>query len=638
MNYRAGTRAALVLTLVATTGIPVPASAFEIFGVRLWGEAKEEHPDDIGILDPRTYSVDFSVGMAADGVDSTLRGASALWTGRNLPASGAAGLISTAQEDYRAILAALYSEGYYSGAIGIRINGREVTGLSLGSQLNDPIQVQVSVDPGPRYRFGKTDFINPPPRPANIDLSESEVLARDRFRTGEIAYAEVALAAGDRAIEDWRTAGYPTADVGNRDVLANHDRNVLDVTIRMDPGPKANFGEVAVNNRGAVDADFIRYMAGIKPGDPFSPDDIKRASDRLNELGVFNVVRITEAEQVAPDGTLPITIETAPRKPRRIGAGATYSSVDGLGLEGYWLHRNLFGSAERLRFDASIGGLIENTDVADLDYSLGGTFTKPGVLSPDNDLILSLIAEQENFTDRLERSVTGQFGLSRWFSERLTGSAFLELKYSYVDDDLGEREFFTVGTPVSAVYDFRNDELDPTRGFYVAGRVKPFVELEYESAALRMAMEGRKYFPFNEGKTVLATRLGYGTVLGGELLELPPSELFFIGGGGSVRGYEYESVGITVDGDEIGGRSALEGSFEVRQRFLDNYGVVGFVDAGLVSADEFPTEGSDLKVGVGIGARYYTGLGPLRLDIAAPLDRDKGDPSVTFYVGIGQAF
>ncbi|MHA3979662.1 autotransporter assembly complex protein TamA [Halovulum sp. GXIMD14794] len=638
MNYRAGTRSALVLILIAATGIPMPASAFEIFGVRLWGEPKEEQPDDIGILDPRPYSVDFSVGMAASGVDSTLRQASALWVNRDLPASGAAGLISTAQEDYRAILAALYSEGYYSGAIGIRINGREVTGLSLGSQLSDPIRVQVSVDPGPRYRFGRTDFINEPPRPANIDLSENEVLARERFQTGEIAYAEIALDAGDRAIQDWRMAGYPTADVGERTVVADHDRDILDVTIRMDPGPRANFGQVTVQNRGAVDAEFIRYMSGIRPGEPFSPDDIERASDRLNELGVFNVVRITEAEQVSPDGTLPITVETAPRKPRRVGVGATFSSIDGLGLEGYWLHRNLFGRAERLRFDASIGGLIEESDFEDMDYLLGGTFTKPGVFSPDNDMILGLTAEQENFSDRLERSVTGQFGFSRWFNDRLTGSAFLELRYSFVDDDQGEREFYTIGAPVSLVYDYRNDELDPTRGYYIAGQVKPFVELEFDSVAVRTAIEGRKYFPFNEGKTVLATRLGYGTVLGGDLLDLPPSELFFTGGGGSVRGYEYQSNGINVDGNEVGGRSALEGSLEIRQRFLDTYGVVGFVDAGLVSADEFPSNETDLKVGVGLGARYYTGLGPLRLDIAAPLDRDEGDSSVAFYVGIGQAF
>ncbi|MSU90652.1 BamA/TamA family outer membrane protein [Rhodobacteraceae bacterium 2CG4] len=621
--------------IVAT--VPHSAAALELFGIKLWGE-EEEDAGDLGILDPRDYTARFDVGPVRNGIADRLKQSSAVWTNRNDPASGAAGLITAAQEDYRAILAALYAEGYYSGAIGIRINGQEAANLSLGSRLSDPIEVQISVDPGPLYRFGKTDYVNPPPKRRELTITGSEARAREQFAPGEVAYADVVNQAGDEAVADWRAAGHPKAEVSGRDVLADHPRRRLDVTIRLDPGPRARFGRVAVRNEGKVKAGFIRYMTDIRPGDAYDPEDVERATDRLTNLGVFSVIRVIEGDEVGPDGTLPITVEAYPRAPRRIGVGAVVSSTEGLGLEGFWLHRNVFGRAERLRFDASVGGLFSEDRVDDLDYALGVTFTKPGFLSPNNDLVTGLETRQDVFDDYRARTLGGRVGLNRTFDEWLTGSVFVDFTYSNVEDDLGTRELYTLGLPVRLEWDRRNSDLDPTVGYYVAGEVKPMYEFEFRNTALRTEIEGRKYWSFAEGRTVLAARAGFGTILGGDLRELPPDELFFTGGGGSVRGYGFRANGIEVDGDTLGGRSAVEASVELRQRIRDRYGVVVFADAGLVSVDEIPSGDSDLKAGVGIGGRFYTGLGPLRLDVATPLDRDNGESAVTFYVGIGQAF
>jgi len=638
MNFRPGIRAGVLLTSILIAGASAhSAAAFELFGIKLWGE-DEDDAGDLGILNPRDYSAGFNIGPVQNGIADRLKQASAVWTGRDTPASGAAGLITTAQGDYRTILAALYAEGYYSGAIGIRINGQEAASLALGAELSDPIQVQISVDPGPRYDFGETTIVNQPPSRRKLTITGTEELARERFRAGEVAYADVVNSAGDEAVEDWRYAGYPTATVVEREVLADHARKRLDVTIRLDPGPKARFGEVTVQNEGRVKSGFIRYMTDIRPGDAYTPDDVEEAADRLTDLGVFNVVRVTEAEEVAEDGTLPITVEVFPRPRRRIGAGAVLSSTEGLGLEGFWLHRNLFGRAERLRFDASVGGLFSESEVDDLDYSLGVTFTKPGFLSPNNDLVTGLEASKDVFDDYRTESLSARIGLERTFDEWLTGSAFLDATYSKVQDDQGTRELYTLGLPVSMEWDRRNSDLDATRGYYIAGEVKPLHEFTFGNTALRTEIEGRKYWSFAEGRTVLAARAEFGTILGGTLRELPPDELFFTGGGGSVRGYGFRSNGLEVDGDTVGGRSALEASVELRQRIRERYGVVAFADAGLVSADAIPTDQNDLKVGVGLGGRFYTGLGPLRLDVATPLNRDNGESTVTFYVGIGQAF
>jgi translocation and assembly module TamA len=127
-------------------------------------------------------------------------------------------------------------------------------------------------------------------------------------------------------------------------------------------------------------------------------------------------------------------------------------------------------------------------------------------------------------------------------------------------------------------------------------------------------------------------------LLGPSLAEIPPDKLFFAGGGGSVRGYGFKSIGVDDGmGNVTGGRYLLEASLEARAKVTDTIGVVGFVDGGYVAADTFPGI-EDLRLGAGIGVRYYTGLGPLRADFAIPLNKRAGDPDYAIYVGIGQAF
>src|SRR5690606_10184058 len=169
--------------------------------------------------------------------------------------------------------------------------------------------------------------------------------------------------------------------------------------------------------------------------------------------------------------------------------------------------------------------------------------------------------------------------------------------------------------------------------------LEPFYEFNYGNAAVRFTAEGRAYYGFDaEDRVVIAGRLKIGSIGGAPIDEVAPDKLFFAGGGGSVRGYAYRNIGIETPNGVVGGRSLIEGSAELRARVTDSIGVVSFVDAGYVGADTFPQFSEDLRLGVGGGLRYLTGLGPIRLDAAVPLDPRSGDPDFAFYVGIGQAF
>ncbi|MEM9429866.1 MAG: autotransporter assembly complex family protein [Pseudomonadota bacterium] len=610
------------------------ASAFELFGVRIWG-GEEEEASGVEILDPLPYEV--VTNLDADGLDGQLRGVSQLFQRRDQPASGAAGLIVTAKGDYRRILAQLYTNGYYGGAISIRINGREASTLANTDPVSAPARVELAVERGPRYTFDDILLENPPARYRLGDRGRPGQVGRT-LEAGRDARADVIDEVGEEAIELWRGQGHPLAAVGDREVIADHVAQTIDTRITFDPGPKARIGSPEISGSERVKASFIRHMADLEGRESFSPVVLDGARRRLNGLGTFSSVRILEGESVVGD-ELPTAIEVSDRRPRRFGVGATYSSVDGFGVEGFWLHRNLFGRAERLRFDAELGGIGDTTDLADYDYRLGTSLRLPGFLDPENTLTFSLDAERNVFDIFRERSLEFSLGLERRVSDELTLTGDVGVDFSDVDDELGDRQFLTVYTEGGVIYDRRDNPDDATRGYYLSATARPFYEREFDTTAASMVVEARGFLSFGQTRaTVIGARVALGTLAGGTAAELPPSELFFTGGGGAVRGYGFNSIGTRASDDTLGGLSLFEASVEYRQSVGDRFGVVAFADAGQVADERSPFDDLDPRYGVGLGVRFRTGLGPIRLDVATPLAPRNEDPTVAFYVGIGQAF
>ena len=621
--------------IAATMAAPQGAAAQGLLGNLFGGSDEAAEPQ---VIDPRDYSVRFEVSGDVGGLDSRLKAASALWSERDGPAAGAAGLITRAQGDYRSLVAQLFTEARYGGTVSIRINGREAAALSPADPLADPIDVRVVVAPGPEYAFSRARYVNPPPRPLRARRTEEVQDLLRAFRPGQPARADLIARVEDKAIDDWRAAGHPFARIAERRVVADHAARRLAVTLVLEPGPQAKFGDPEVAGSGRVDPDFVEYIADIPVGGTFTPRVLRQAEERLTNLGVFSAVTFREGETLQAGDALPLVIDTIPRKPRRFGLGATLSSTEGLGLEGFWLHRNAFGRAERLRFDASVAGIGDRDDFEDYDYGLSVSLAQPGVLDPDVTLESRASLEQNVFDLYTERAARVGSTLRRRFDERFSGRAGAQIALSETEDAAGTRRFVTLSLPASGIYDDRNDPLDPTRGIYGAVELAPFYETEFATAAFRTRIEGRAYWELIPQSTTVAARGAYGVVLGGDLDDISPDQLFFTGGGGSVRGYEFQNIGRDPGADALGGRSVLEGSVEVRQRIRERYGVVGFLDAGIVSGDELPGPDDDLRLGAGLGARFYTGIGPIRVDVARAVDPRPQDPSITFYVGIGQAF
>lgn len=642
MSVGAGQRTEVVLRRVGL-GLAVlalmsagNAQAFEFLGIKFFEEQSEIDAESV-IADPQPYTAELST-TATGPVESAIRNASSLLAEQSEPASGAAGLLARARGDYKRILGALYDQGYYGGAISILVGGQEAAKLPPDATLPKPVAVQLKVDPGPLFHFDRIAIANRAPSGVADDdfVEPPEEIG---FASGEVARSTLIVRAETLAVEAWQQLGYAEARVADRQVIADHATDTVDVAILVEPGRQGFIGPVDVRGTERMDPVFVAQQTGLQQGAEYDPDDISRAEKRLARLDVFRAMRIEAAGAIGSDGILPMNVIVEEQAQRRFGVGATYSSIDGLGLEAFHLWRNLFGRAERLRLDAKVAGINWPIDTAEFDYAFGATFTKPGFLNPDNDLVAAIAAERTVLPAYTETSALAKVGMTQYLTDEITLDGSVYYERSQFDDDFGTRDFSLVGFNAGVIWDARDNAQDATEGFYLAGTAEPFYELDHGYLGFRATAEARGYWSFvPDDSFILAARGKVGVLLGPDIEDIPPDRLFFAGGGGSVRGYPYRGIGVRNPDDTIsGGRYLLEGSVEARYRVTDEIGVVGFVDGGYVAADTFPSI-DQLRIGAGLGLRYYTSLGPLRADIAIPINKQPGDPDYALYIGIGQAF
>lgn len=479
--------------------------AFELFGLKLFEDQNEIDADAV-IGDPQPYSATLETGATGD-VLAAIRGPSALLSDQGTPASGPAGLVAKARSDYRRILAALYNQGYYGGAISILVGGKEAANLPPDVSLPDPVAVVLRVDPGPLFRFGEVRIERQAPASNDAgDMVEAPEAAG--FGAGLVARSTVVVRAEQLAVEAWRQQGYAEAKVVDRKVVADHRTNLVDVTITMAPGRHATVGALAVSGTERMDPGFVAQQTGLIAGEAYDPDDIARAEKRLARLDVFRAMRIEAAGDIGDDGVLPFNVIVEEQAQRRFGVGATYSTVDGLGLEGFHLWRNLFGRAERLRLDAKVAGINWPVSTGEFDYAFGGTFTKPGFLNPDNDLVASISAERNVLPAYTETSASARVGLTQYLFDQLTldGSAFYQR--SLFEDDFGTRNFSLAGLSGGLIWDARDNSTDPSKGFYVNVTAEPFYEFYYGNPAFRTTAEVRGYLESDDRQHAGAGRTG----------------------------------------------------------------------------------------------------------------------------------
>ncbi|MCO6408025.1 autotransporter assembly complex protein TamA [Hoeflea alexandrii] len=607
--------------------------AFELFGFKLF---ENDTAEAVEVVDPLSYSVTLEVtGNDPDGdLRSELEAASQLVQGADRPVSGSIGLIQRANGDFEQLIAALYENARYAGEVRILLDGRRLADLPPDASLggSGPVPVRILVDPGKQFRFGDVSVRDADGRAYSA--------GEQGLAPGQLAKSTVILDSEQALVLELERDGHPFAKVSGREVVADHARGLLDVSLELEAGPVAPFGQTAVDGAESVDSQFIARMAGIRQGEQYDPEELAAAEKRLRALEVFSSVTVRGSESLSGDGSVPVEVTVAERKHRYLGVGATYSSTDGGGLEAYWGHRNLFGRAEKLRIEGSVSSLGTTGQAKDMTWRGAALFEKPGVLGPASKFVSRLEVEQENPDAYRRFSVEAAAGITYELTPQQTVSAGVNVEYARLTDSFNvDLETITVALPLEYVRDTRDSKLNPTSGTRLSLLVEPTYEINGGATFVKLRAEASAYRALDADKRfVLAGRVAAGTIYGASLASVPANRRFYAGGGGSVRGYGYQDIGpVNAAGQPTGGRSLIETSAEVRIGVTDTIGLVPFVDAGLVSASE-TFSGAKFKAGAGIGVRYSTPFGPLRVDVAVPLNKDATDPDYGIYAGIGQAF
>jgi translocation and assembly module TamA len=579
------------------------------------------------------YTVDV-VGLGPLGLDPMFRQLSTLKAHAG-EESNIAQINRRSQDDRDLIDQLLRSVGHYGG--------NTVVTIDPPATPNAPTRIVLTVDPGPLYTFAAVDIVAPEDArgadPATLVKPWIGVTTGDPVDAVRVLGAQEALPV---RIAD---AGYPFPKVGKPDIVVDHATRTATFVQTIDLGPRGVFGTISIEGetQGFRDTDVAR-LARFAPGDPYSGekrDDLRRAMIHTSLFGTVAIKPV--AGEVLPDGSqvvnLVVTTESAPT--RTIAASAGYSTGQGLRLEGSWTHRNLFPPQGAVTFRGI---------AAEREQVVAAEFRRSDWKRRDQTLTFraGLSAEQQDAFDATTFEVAGRIDRVsnlNWQKDftYAVGSEFLITRQrdrSAPDDP--NNTFFILAFPGIVTWDQSNNLLDPTRGFRLTTRLSP--ELTLRSGTylnyLKAQFEATGYLPVG-GDVTLAGRVHLGGIIGASTGRIAPNRRFYAGGGGSVRGFNFQGVGPRdADGSPTGGNSLTEASAEVRYRFQafgNDLGVVAFVDAGEVSPDTRPAF-DDLRYGVGVGVRYFTSFGPVRIDVATPIGRREGDPKVAFYVSIGQAF
>ncbi|WP_343528904.1 autotransporter assembly complex family protein [Sphingomonas sp.] len=536
--------------------------------------------------------------------------------------ANAAQLDRRAREDAALLTNLLRGAGYYDAQVTTRI------------EPGDTPTVVLQATPGNLYRFADVtlDGVKAAGDKAASLTKAFGVAPGDPVDADKIVAGEAALKAAVGS------EGFPFAKVGAPQIVVDRAARTATLDLTLDPGAPRRYGRIVTTNNRVFDAAHVQEIARFRPGEPYDAaglEDLRRALVQTSLVSSVDVKPVPGDTPQTVD--IAVTLEPAPQ--HTIAGELGYGTGEGARAAINWTDRNLFPPEGALTLRSVLGTreqlgavVFRRNNFQGRDRVLTAQFSAAHILRDAYE------AKTLSLSGGLERQ-TNIFFQKTWTWS--LGAELLTSDERDVIESTGQprrRTFFIGALPTSLNYDGSDDLLNPTRGFRLGGRLSP--ELSLQGAAFgyaRTQVDASLYHPFGE-RVVLAARTRLGTILGAPRDQIAPSRRFYAGGGASVRGYGFQAIGPRdANNDPIGGRSLAEFSIEARVRTFGNFGVVPFLDAGNISTSPLPRL-TGLRFGTGLGVRYYSNFGPIRLDVGTPLNPQKGDSRVAVYVSLGQAF
>jgi translocation and assembly module TamA len=494
--------------------------------------------------------------------------------------------------------------------------------------------VTVTVKPGLLYHVASIKVLGADGHPLSIPQDEKKLplKAGDPARTAPVVTTETALltALGD--------SGHPFAKVADRKVEIDKDTQTMEVTYTLDPGPVMRFGPVAIEGLERLNPAYVEGRLRWQRDEIYDASKVAETRRALIETGLFSTVQITPTANPDNPEDVRMTIDATERLHRTIGAGLAYNTSQGFGARAFWENRNLFGNAENLRLSVEAGQQLD---------AFRANFRRPDFLAIDQDLLATAEAANDNPVAYRSRRALATAGLERRFGRLLTGGVAFEVEKANVvqladvNPRTGSQRYELAGLPAYIKLDSTDNLLNPTTGYRAQLSVTPAHTFSGSNLTFVTSfISGSTYWALgSEERAILAGKLALGSLDGAPLSQLPSDQRIYAGGGGSIRPYGYLMAGpLAPNNVPIGGRSSLVLNLEARIKITETIGIVPFFDAGSYYESPVPQLDRTLLYGVGLGLRYYTAFGPLRLDLATPFHKRNGDSPIQVYISLGQAF
>lgn len=471
---------------------------------------------------------------------------------------------------------------------------------------------------------------------SDVNIEGIEDVSVRQLEAGEPLEAKSVLQAQRSLGEDIQADFCPYNLELSHEVILDHQKRTGSVTFIVDAGLKSRFGQTRFEGAPDIKNEYLERFIGYQEGDCWNYSKIEKTKTALLETGLLSVARDVLPETPNADGSVDVVFNLKERAPRSVRLGASYYTDEGPGILAEWVHRNFLGAGERVssRLKANF-----------LEQSLQNDFSKPYFWGDNRTLNISNRLGKIDSEAYIEDSLSASISLENKFHSYLKGSLGFAVETTVITDKNTDDEstFGLFSTPVRLTYDNRENPLDPHGGWHIQGRGEPFFDVLGEADPfVKTSLSASTYFdlkPEDEGDLVLALRGRLGGLLGSGTGNTPASKRFYAGGGGSIRGFGYQEAGPEINGDPAGGRSVVETAAELRFKVTEKMGGAVFVDGGGAYDAVFPDFKEGYYIGAGAGFRYYTDFGPLRVDLAVPVNkRDQADSAYQLYISIGQAF
>ncbi len=531
-----------------------------------------------------------------------------------------------ALEAGEAVIAVLRSEGYYDYTVAPDVGeGDAPEGL-----------VRVTLGPRSTFTSSKLMWDGTAPDAATAAAAEKALA----LPPGGPGRAAEVLAAEGRLVASVRKRGYADVAAHPREVVVDHLDHSIQATFHIAAGDLVRLGGLDVVTAGRTNPAWVATLAPWKKGDVYDPDKVARLEQRLRDVGVYDSVTVSLATpDKAEDGLRPVIVSLSDRPKHTIELGAGYATTEGAGVDAKWITYNRLGRADALNVTARLAQIQQKLDV---ELDLPDWRRADQILKIGADLFGDETPAYDDAGAEVRTDVERHWSKTTYIT--LGGSFDFDLTREKTAINvngiaLGQTLKLDILSGLGAfVLDKSNDPLNPTSGWRVQAQIEPtFITGDRTLPYVKVQAQGSYYLPVASG-TVLAARLKVGSIVGGSIPEVPADRRFFAGGGGSVRGFSYQGVGPQLsDGTPVGGLSLVESSFEVRQHITGPWGAAAFLDAGSLG-ETFVPAFNHVSVGAGVGVRYDLGFGPIRLDLATPINRQHGDPIIQLYLSIGQSF